>query len=105
MEPIRLINASDRKPSAIKYCLFSACAASCTAVFAVIGISLVTQKRFKDFSHDTLIAGLFFLSLALVSGVLAVVFKRMYKYHYNRQILTSHRFMRDQNIDVRVNKM
>ena len=100
MEPIRLISASERKPAAIKYCLFSACAASCTAVFAIIGISLVTQKRFKDFSHNTLIAGMFFLSLALVSGVLAVVFKRMYKYHYNRQIITSHRFMRHQNIDV-----
>ena len=103
MEPIRLISASDRKPSAIKYCLFSACAASCTAVFAVIGISLVTQKRFKDFSHNTLIAGLSFLSLALVSGILAVVFKRMYKYHYNRQIITAHRFMRHQNMDVWVN--
>jgi hypothetical protein len=96
MEPIVLINASQKEPSAIKYCLFSAC----TAVFAIIGVSLVTQKRFKDFSHNTLIVGIFFMSLALVSGVLAVVFKRMYKYHYNRQIIASHRFVRH-NTDVR----
>jgi hypothetical protein len=100
MEPIVLINASQKEPSAIKYCLFSACAASCTAVFAIIGVSLVTQKRFKDFSHSTLIVGIFFMSLALVSGVLTVVFKRMYKYHYNRQIIASHRFVRH-NTDVR----
>ena len=100
MEPIVLINASQKEPSAIKYCLLSACAASCTAVFAIIGVSLVTQKRFKDFSHSTLIVGIFFMSLALVSGVLTVVFKRMYKYHYNRQIIASHRFVHH-NTDVR----
>ena len=103
MERLDLINDSETKPSAIKYCLFSACAAFCTAVFAVIGISLVTQKRFQDFSRNTLtIIGIFFLSLALLSSVLAVVFKRIYKYHYNRQIITSHHSIRSQNKDVKI---
>jgi hypothetical protein len=87
MKPMDLSNV-ESEPSAIKYCLFSACAACCTAVFAVIGISLVTQKRFHDFSHKLTIVGIFFLSLALLSSVMAVVFKRIYKYHYDRKIIT-----------------
>lgn len=84
-------NGSESKPLAIKYCLLSACSACCSVVFAVIGVSLVTQKRFKDFSLSTMtITGIFFLSLALLSTIIAVIFKRIYKYHYDRNIVTSH---------------
>ena len=82
---------NESKPLAIRYCLFSAFAACCASVFAVIGISLVTQKRFKNFSNTITIIGIFFLTLSLLSTVLTIVFRRIYKYHYNRNLFTSHR--------------
>lgn len=102
MEPIDTNDSVDEsKPSAIKYCLFSACAACCTAVFIIIGACLVSQKRFQDFPQHTItIIGLVFMLLALVASVLAIVFKRMYKYYYDRNIITSHRTMSIRRLQV-----
>lgn len=86
---------NESKPAAIKYCLFSGCSVCAAAVLAVIGISLLTQRRSQGFSTFTII-GVIFMSLALLASTLAVVFKRMYRYHYNRRIITSHRSMRQQ---------
>ena len=84
-------DGSESKPLAIKYCLLSACAACCSILFALIGICLITQKSFQDFAHNTItVTGILFLSLALLSSIMAVIFKRLYKYHYDRNIITSH---------------
>lgn len=95
------MSGNESQPSTIKYCLLSAFAVCCTAVFAVIGISLVTQKRFEDISHNALtITGIFFLSLTLLSCAVAIVMRRIYKRHYYRHIMRSHGSIRPSNTSV-----
>lgn len=66
---------------AIKYCVFSAFAAFCSAVFAVVGLSLVTEHRLRGLSSITVV-GFVFTALAALSSILAFVFKGISKYYY-----------------------
>lgn len=66
----------------IKYCLLSVGAVCFTALFIVVGTSLITQHRFQDFPHDMLtVVGVSFLCLAFLSTLLALVFKMASKHH------------------------